>query len=241
MEEVDEDISRSESPMPSELSRLQEDGLENLDDILTTLNMEDHGTETPTIHTICTTHPIPNPADTAGPSCPTVRFSMPELFSRADDTFYHVPVRTPGPLGAPPPPEIIDDAIKKLCAILNPSQGPNSKGYKHADLNLVLCGRLELMLAFLQLYAGEGYKEWGKKADIITKSAGKGAWISRQLRQWTIAFMKDSANLPNAEYGKFTESILDDEDLAQEIHMHLQSLGPYICAQDVVNYMGSEE
>ncbi|KAJ7347453.1 hypothetical protein DFH08DRAFT_960776 [Mycena albidolilacea] len=148
---------------------------------------------------------------------------MPE-FSRADDTFHHVPVLMPGPPGALPPPEIIDDAIKKLRAILYPSQGPNSKGYKHTDLNLVLRGRLELTLAFLWLYAGEGYTEWGKKADIITKSAGKGAWTSCQLHQWTIAFMKDSANLPNAEYGKFTESILDDEDLAQEIHMHLQSL-----------------
>jgi hypothetical protein len=127
MEEVDEDILHSESPTPSELSQLQEDGLENLDDILTTLDMEDHGTETPTIHPICTTHPTPNPADTVGPSCPTVRFGMPE-FSCADDTFHHIPVWMPSPPGAPPPPEIIDNAIKKLRAILNPSRGPNSKG-----------------------------------------------------------------------------------------------------------------
>ncbi|KAJ7652592.1 hypothetical protein B0H17DRAFT_957824, partial [Mycena rosella] len=65
--------------------------------------------------------------------------------------------------------------------------------------------------------------------------------MSRRLREWAIAFMKDDANLPTAEYGKFNGSVLEDEDLAQEIHLYLQSLGPFISAQDVVNYMSSEE
>ncbi|KAJ7439833.1 hypothetical protein FB451DRAFT_1059297, partial [Mycena latifolia] len=97
------------------------------------------------------------------------------------------------------------------------------------------------MLAFLRLYAAEGYTEWGKNADTIAKTAGNGAWMLRRLRQWAIAFMKDETNLPNAEYGKFNSSVLEDEDLSQEIHLHLQSLGPFISAQDVVNYMSSEE
>lgn len=31
--------------------------------------------------------------------------------------------------------------------------------------------------------------------------------------------------------------MLDDEDLAQAIHLHLQSLGPWIRAQDVVDFV----
>ncbi|PBK91168.1 hypothetical protein ARMGADRAFT_857619, partial [Armillaria gallica] len=31
--------------------------------------------------------------------------------------------------------------------------------------------------------------------------------------------------------------ILEDEDLADEIHMHLQGLGKYIKAQDIINYL----
>jgi hypothetical protein len=31
--------------------------------------------------------------------------------------------------------------------------------------------------------------------------------------------------------------MLDDEDLAQTIHLHLQSLGPYIQAQDIVGFI----
>ncbi|KAJ7938534.1 hypothetical protein B0H13DRAFT_1587591, partial [Mycena leptocephala] len=97
------------------------------------------------------------------------------------------------------------------------------------------------MLAFLRLYAAEGYTGWANKADIIAKSAGKGSWLSRRVREWAIAFMKDPAYMPNAEYGKFTDSILDDENLAQEIYLHLQGLDTWICAQDLVNYMSSDE
>ncbi|KAJ7699677.1 hypothetical protein B0H17DRAFT_849522, partial [Mycena rosella] len=35
--------------------------------------------------------------------------------------------------------------------------------------------------------------------------------------------------------------ILEDEDLAEEIHLHLQSIGKFVCAQDVVNCMASDE
>jgi hypothetical protein len=97
------------------------------------------------------------------------------------------------------------------------------------------------MLSFLRLYAVEGYTEWGKKADIIAKSAGNGAWMSRRLHEWSIAFIKDDTNLPTSKYGKLNGSVLEDEDLAQEIHMHLQGLSPYIAAQDVVNYVSSDE
>ncbi|KAJ6598062.1 hypothetical protein B0H10DRAFT_2324498 [Mycena sp. CBHHK59/15] len=65
--------------------------------------------------------------------------------------------------------------------------------------------------------------------------------MSRRIREWTIAFIKDETNLPTAEYGKFNGSILEDEDSAQEIHLHLQNLGKFVAAQDIVNYMASDE
>ncbi|KAJ7193830.1 hypothetical protein GGX14DRAFT_322720, partial [Mycena pura] len=128
-----------------------------------------------------------------------------------------------------------------IHTILRPPRGPHTRGFKHADLNMVLRGRLELMLSFLRLYAGSGYAGWGRAADTIAKSAGKGFWMSRRIRQWVLAFMKDETDLPHAQYGKFNASILEDEDLSEEIHLHLQSLGEYISAQDVVDYMGSED
>ncbi|KAJ7722554.1 hypothetical protein DFH07DRAFT_705759, partial [Mycena maculata] len=64
---------------------------------------------------------------------------------------------------------------------------------------------------------------------------------SRRIRKWTITFMKDDTNLPTAKYGKFNGSVLEDKDLAQEIHLHLQSVGKFVAAQDIVNYMASDE
>ncbi|KAJ7696258.1 hypothetical protein B0H17DRAFT_1131048 [Mycena rosella] len=210
------DLSRSESPTQSELSRLDEDGLGDLEDIFASLQLDDP------IHNPSGTVPTSSASIPASVPRPAVRFG-PISFNRADDTF--VPVRSTVP-GAPPLPAVIDEAIKNLRFILNPLRGPNTSGYKHANLNLVLRARLELMLSFLRLYAAEGYTDWVKTADIVAKSAGKGAWMSRRIREWVIAFAKDESNLPTAEYGKFNASLLEDEDLAQEIHLHLQTLGP---------------
>ncbi|KAJ7930190.1 hypothetical protein B0H13DRAFT_1518150, partial [Mycena leptocephala] len=128
-----------------------------------------------------------------------------------------------------------------LNAILHPSRGPNIKGYKTVEMNMVLRARLELMISFLRLYASDGYTEWAKSADIIAKSAGKGSWLSRRIREWSVNFIRDEENLPTAEYGKMNGSVLEDEDLAQELHLHLQGIGKYVAAQDIVNYMATDE
>ncbi|KAF7333551.1 hypothetical protein MSAN_02420000 [Mycena sanguinolenta] len=217
---------RSDSPSPSELSRLEEDGLGDCEELFTSINADrSHHEDRPTSHSfdssieptpsIPSSGPEPLPQDPERVQ-PKIRFGAPS-FSRADESFH--PTVTAAP-GMPPPPKQIDEAIKKLQNILRPSRGPNTRGYHHAELNMVLHGRLELMLSFLRLYAAEGYTEWGEKG--------------RYNR-------KDEENLPTSEYGKFNSSVLEDEDLAQEIHLHLQELGPFISAQDVVNYMSSDE
>ncbi|KAJ6611888.1 hypothetical protein B0H10DRAFT_1808453, partial [Mycena sp. CBHHK59/15] len=97
------------------------------------------------------------------------------------------------------------------------------------------------MISFLRLYASDGYTQWAKSADIIARAAGKGSWLSRRIREWVVAFIKDENKLPMAEYGKMNATVLEDEDLAQELHLHLQGLGKYVAAQDIVNYMATDE
>ncbi|KAJ7495129.1 hypothetical protein FB451DRAFT_1019630 [Mycena latifolia] len=97
------------------------------------------------------------------------------------------------------------------------------------------------MISFLRLYASNGYNQWAKSADIIAKSAGKGSWLSQRIREWAVNFIWDEKNLPTAEYGKMNGSVLEDEDLVQELHLHLQGIGKYVCAQDIVNYMATDE
>ncbi|KAF7347122.1 hypothetical protein MVEN_01466400 [Mycena venus] len=176
--------------------------------------------------------PLPNQQYAAGPIS----------FTPADQSFHYTPVAQPaGPPSRPPSGQKVEQAILKLNAILHPSRGPNTKGYKTIEMNMVLRARLELMISFLRLYASDGYTEWAKSADIIAKSAGKGSWLSRRICEWSVNFIRDEENLPTAEYGKMNGTVLEDEDLAQELHLHLQGIGKYVAAQDIVNYMATDE
>ena len=76
----------------------------------------------------------------------------------------------------------------------------------------------------------------------VASIAGKNPeWMARQLHEWTHDFVHDPTNLPKHEYGKFNSSILEDEDLAQEICLHLQLKGKYVCTIDVVRFLDTPE
>ena len=76
----------------------------------------------------------------------------------------------------------------------------------------------------------------------VASIAGKNPeWMARRLHEWTHDFVHDPTNLPKHEYGKFNSSILEDEDLAQEICLHLQLKGKYVCAMDVVQFLDTPE
>ncbi|THU88018.1 hypothetical protein K435DRAFT_680604 [Dendrothele bispora CBS 962.96] len=75
----------------------------------------------------------------------------------------------------------------------------------------------------------------------MAQVGGKGPWLSRMLREWTITFCKNHKDLPTTKYGKSNVSILEDEDLAADIHLHLQSLGKWISANDIVQYVATPE
>ena len=61
------------------------------------------------------------------------------------------------------------------------------------------------------------------------------------LRKWMHAFLANRDHLPRNIYGTWNSSKLDDEDFAQAIQLHLQSLGPYIRAQDAVDFVKRPE
>ncbi|THV06141.1 hypothetical protein K435DRAFT_816013 [Dendrothele bispora CBS 962.96] len=87
------------------------------------------------------------------------------------------------------------------------------------------------MVGFLRLYKASRYTRWTDHANMMAKVGGKGPWLSRMIYRI----------LPTTEYGKSNVSILEDEDLAADIHLHLQSLGKWISANDVVRYVATPE
>ncbi|KAF9508823.1 hypothetical protein BS47DRAFT_1302272 [Hydnum rufescens UP504] len=82
---------------------------------------------------------------------------------------------------------------------------------------------------------------WTQTSLIAAKAAGKGPWLARCMRKWTRAFILDRNALPVNIYGQWNISALADEDLASEIHLHLQSKGKFVAAIDIVHYLDTEE
>ncbi|KAH7922696.1 hypothetical protein BV22DRAFT_1016841 [Leucogyrophana mollusca] len=69
----------------------------------------------------------------------------------------------------------------------------------------------------------------------------KGPWFARNLRKWAKAYIEDRDNLPVHLYGSSATSRIDDEGFAAEIQLHLQSIGKFIRALDIVHYLSDPE
>jgi hypothetical protein len=142
-----------------------------------------------------------------------------------------------------PKADAVDKCIHRLDEMLHPRRNAN-RGFKKSpitDSTLRLC--LELMLSFMRLFKSHEChcRHWLLCADLIATSVGKGPWMSKMLRVWVMDFVDNEKNLPTAKYGKSNACMLEDEDLAQELHLHLQSIGKYVAARHVVQFVNSSE
>ncbi|KAI0316465.1 hypothetical protein OF83DRAFT_1060295, partial [Amylostereum chailletii] len=85
------------------------------------------------------------------------------------------------------------------------------------------------------------HNTWKAASSNAAVVAGKGEWYARRLREWTWAFIRNPAFRPIAKYGSSTKSRIDDEDLAAAIKLHLQSVGKYVRALDIVHFLDRPE
>lgn len=110
---------------------------------------------------------------------------------------------------------------------------------RQKDFDPTLRGRLATMLAFLRFYAAEELQlTWTAASDLAAKGAGRGPWLGRRLRVWTQDFLGDETCLLKLRYFRIREAMVENEEVAQEIQLHLQSLGRWFSAADVVAYSG---
>ena len=83
---------------------------------------------------------------------------------------------------------------------------------------------------------------WHEASLLAAKVAGKGKGLACTLRKWMWNYIEDRTNLPVNTYGRHKCLLLEDEDLAQELHEHLQSLDTkYKHAMDIVHYLDRPE
>jgi len=91
------------------------------------------------------------------------------------------------------------------------------------------------MLSFLQLYTSRDRPGWHASLLLAATAAGKGQGLARSLCKWVWEYLEDNTQLPVSCYVRHHKSKLEDEDLSEELHLHLQSLNKrFLWALDVV-------
>jgi hypothetical protein len=137
------------------------------------------------------------------------------------------------------PPSIAEAEVghEGIKLILKPPR-KNGLGYDHHNLDELTFSHLQAMKQFLWKYIDERQTSgWLKVSLEVAQDHERGPHHARWLREWTCAFLADRNDLSINVYGSWNVWMLDDEDLAQAIHLHLQSLGPYVRAQDVIDFV----
>ncbi|KAF8967562.1 hypothetical protein BDZ97DRAFT_1903395 [Flammula alnicola] len=114
-------------------------------------------------------------------------------------------------------------------ALLNALSYKDFPELRHAQAKLTVKGKDKLLDVFFC-------------SRITAMVAGHGMNHARNLRMWIIHYL-NSGQLLLHRYGTFHSSILEDEDIAQGIQLHLLEVGKkgYICAQDIVDYIVTPE
>lgn len=85
----------------------------------------------------------------------------------------------------------------------------------------------------------------------------RGSWIAASLRtavawefgphqamklcSWTRNFLGDRHALPFSSMGEWTTSLLEKPDLQEAISQHLQAVGKFVHAMDIVEFMSDPE
>ena len=97
-------------------------------------------------------------------------------------------------------------------------------------------GRLDMMRMLLWQYI-DSDSGWIASSLQVAHAAERGPWLAKHLRVWCQDYISDRDCLLINVYGRWNVSLLEDEDLAQEIHVHLQGIGKYVKAMDIVHFL----
>ena len=146
-------------------------------------------------------------------------------------------------------PPTIEQAQKRfddLANILKPrrNKGP---GFTDPGLDKIVTERLSAMKLFCFNYIDMSKKhtakpQWQAASLQTAQSLGRNTYMARTLREWTREFINNPEFVPEHHHkGRTGQSHIDDEDFAQELHLHLQSIGEYCTTDHIIQYVARSE
>ena len=145
---------------------------------------------------------------------------------------------------AAPTIEEVRSAHTDLQNILKPRR-VTRKGYMDPEFNELFRFRLLSMKQFMWTYINPDSGLTGHWVAASLKAANnleRGPTHAKKVREWTQVFINDREDLPVNPYGAWSESVIDKHpEIAQELHAHLQSVGKYVKAMDLVDFMDAPE
>jgi hypothetical protein len=133
----------------------------------------------------------------------------------------------------------LDDLKVKLCP-----QCEKGAGYKDPDLDPFTQARLEGKQTLLSLYTdmrSATHGQWAASSLQAALSLLRGRYCAQILWRLVWQFIEDRTVLPVNPYGDWNESMLVDEDLAQDIGLYLQELGKEITAEKLIAFLTRPE
>jgi hypothetical protein len=114
---------------------------------------------------------------------------------------------------------------------------------KNKNHDVVFRGRILAMFGTLTLYLDTSAAyTWRKASLVIAKSQGHGPHLARRVRDWLHTYLSKN-ELPLHKIGRHMSSLLDDEDIASKIKLHLMGVAAqngHFRADTIVDFIASE-
>lgn len=133
------------------------------------------------------------------------------------------------------------EALAALRRILRPPRSDTEKkGYLEFDGDGTLRRRLETMRDTLFFFTDHMNRlNWAAASLKACILHGRGPSSSRIVCKWTRAFIDDPSreDLPYHSFGHWPAAMIEKGELKTELEEHLVSIGRFIKAQDIVDYV----
>ena len=162
-------------------------------------------------------------------------FEEVEEDNNLDEVEYMMQSHTAPRLCWPPGISEASSAIPILCDCLKRGK---------AKTTPFMLMRLRQMAQALRLYTLDtAFKgQWTLATESVALSEGRSKRYGRELRRWCQDFISDNQVLPHGMNSVWRTSALHaDEDLKLSIITHLQSLGKYFSANDLLEYLNTPD
>jgi hypothetical protein len=148
--------------------------------------------------------------------------------------------RAPADESPPAPVDSALDLLHNRAALLRARE---SLQRQDKSLDVVFQARILAMIGVLNLFLDPGLSyTWREASMIVAKAQGHGANRTRSVRAWILDFVREG-NLPLHSYCYSRQTVLEDDDVLQEIQEELaeKAKGGVIKAKDVCEIVVSEK